>query len=71
MSHNEFLSTTVGDTYNPEARVQMKIISETGKDIRKYNELEQEILFKRNIEFKVTKIDTTDDYYVKIYLKEV
>ena len=71
MSHNEFLSTTVGDTYNPEARVQIKIISKTGKDMRKYNELEQEILFKRNVKFLVQKIDTTDDYYVKIYLEEV
>ena len=52
MSHNEFLSTTVGDTYNPEVRVQMYIKSKTGKDIRKYNELEQEVLFKRNVKFR-------------------
>ena len=71
MKHSEFLSTTIGKTYNPEARVQIYIKSKTGKDLRKYNELEQEILFKRNVEFKVTKIDTTGNYYVKIYLKEV
>lgn len=57
--------------YNPEARIQMEIKSKTGKDIRKYNKKEQEILFKMNVEFYVKKIDFSDDYYVKIYLEEV
>ena len=69
--HKSFLSTTAGDIYNPEARVQMIIKSKTGKDIRKYNKEEQEILFNRNIDFLVEKIDVSDEYYVKIYLKEV
>ncbi len=71
MKHNEFLSTTIGETYNPEARVQIYIKSKTGKDLRKYNELEQEILFKRNTEFYVKKIDTSDEFFVKIFLEEV
>lgn len=71
MRHKSFLSSTAGDTYNPEARVQMRIKSKTGKDLRKYNSAEQEILFKKNVEFVVEKIDTSDEYYVKIYLKEV
>lgn len=71
ISHKSFLSTTTGGTYNPEARVQMDIKSKTGKDFRKYNKEEQEILFKRNVEFYVKKIDTSDEYYVKIYLEEV
>ena len=69
--HKSFLSTTAGDIYNPEARVQMIIKSKTGKDIRKYNKEEQEILFNRNVDFLVEKIDVSDEYYVKIYLKEV
>lgn len=69
--HKSFLSTTTGDIYNPEARVLITIKSRTGKDIRKYNKGEQEILFKRNVEFLVEKVDTSDEYYVKIYLKEV
>lgn len=71
MRHKSFLSSTAGETYNPEARVQMEIKSKTGKDLRKYNKEEQEVLFKRNVEFYVEKIDTSDDYYVKIYLEEV
>ncbi len=71
MKHKSYLSTTTGEIYNPEARVQMLIESKTGKDLRKYNKDEQEILFKRNVEFYVEKIDTSDDYYVKIYLEEV
>ena len=71
MSHKSYLSSTSGGIYNPEARIQMEIKSKTGKDIRKYNKKEQEILFKRNVEFYVKKIDFSDDYYVKIYLEEV
>ncbi len=65
-----YVSTTKGKIYNPEARVQMKIKSKTGKNITKYNEAEQEILFRRNTKFKVIKIDTTDDYFIKIYMEE-
>ncbi len=71
MSHKSFLSTTSGEIYNPEARIQIVIKSKTGKDIRKYNKKEQEILFKKDVEFVVKKIDRSDDYYVKIYLEEV
>lgn len=70
VKHKSYLSTTNGEPYNPEARVQMYITSKTGKDIRKYNELEKEILFKREVSFRVKKIDTSDDYYVKIWLDE-
>ena len=71
ISHKSFLSSTAGDIYNPEARVQIRIESITGKDLRKYNKKEQEILFKKNVEFAVKKIDTSDKYYVKIFLEEV
>lgn len=66
-----YISTTIGDIYNPEARVQMSIKSKKGKNLLKYNESEKEILFKRNSKFQVIQVDTSDAFYVKIDLEEV
>lgn len=53
-----YTSSTIGSKYNPSAQVQMTIKSKTGKDITLYNSGEQEVLFKRNSQFKV--IDAQD-----------
>lgn len=66
-----YTSTTIGETYNPEARVQFFIKSKHGKNIIKYNESEQEILFKRNSKFKVKDIKYIDDFYIHIKLEEI
>ena len=71
ITNKSYISSTIGDTYNPEAKVQMFINSKTGKNITKYNKAEKEILFKRGSKFKVLDIDRTDDYFVKIFLNEV
>lgn len=71
IEYPSYTSTTAGDIYNPEARVQMSIKSKNGKDITAYNKEEQEILFKRNSKFKVIQVDTSDDFYVRIDLEEV
>lgn len=68
---NAYMSTTCGETYNPEARIQMFINSKTGKDLRKFNSEEQEILFKRNTKFNVLKVDDTDSFFIKIYMEEL
>lgn len=49
----------------------MTIKSKTGKNLVKYNEAEKEILFKRNSKFRVIKVDTSDEFYVRINLEEV
>ena len=36
-TYKAYTSTTVGDTYNSNGEVQIKIISKTGRDIRKFN----------------------------------
>lgn len=69
--HKAYTSTTKGDIYNPESKVQMLIKSKKGRDISEYNEQEQEVLFTRNSKFKVLKVDTNDDFYVRIELEEV
>lgn len=71
ITEKAYTSTTKGEIYNPEARVQMTIKSKSGKDISKYNEQEQEILFSRGTKFKILKVDTSEDFYVKIELEEV
>lgn len=38
VSYPAYTSTTVGDTYNSNGEVQIKIISKTGRDIRRFNE---------------------------------
>ena len=68
-NYDQYLSTTVGEVYNDKGQVQIIIESKHGRDIRYYNEKEQEILFKRNASFKVIKI-TKQEGFVFILLKE-
>lgn len=57
ITYKEFLSTTKGDIYNPDADIQIYIEnSRRGKDISAYNEGEQEVLYSRNSSFKVKHI---------------
>lgn len=56
-AYKAYTSTTVGNTYNSNGEVQIKIISKTGRDIRRFNEVEQEILFERNKKFKIVKYE--------------
>ena len=52
--------------YDENFPVQYVIQSKHGKDVRKHNEAEGEILFKRNSTFRVTNIDGNT-----IYMEEV
>lgn len=71
IEYKAYTSTTKGEIYNPEARVQMIIKCKNGKDISTFNESEQEVLFARNSKFNVIRVDRSDNFYVKIYLEEV
>lgn len=68
-NYDQYLSTTVGEVYNDKGQVQIIIESKNGRDIRYYNENEQEILFKRNASFKVIKI-AKQEGFIFILLKE-
>lgn len=50
------------DSYDPSMDIQMVIKSKTGRDMRAYNSLEQEVLFKRGTKFKVVKRDGNTFY---------
>ena len=58
----QYLSTTKGDIYNPEAQVQLKILnSKNGINISAFNNSEDEVLYKRNSKFKVIRIYIEND----------
>ena len=66
ITYSEFLSTTKGDVYNPNADIQIYIKnSQHGKDISAYNETEQEILYKRKNRFVVkNRVEKADVIYM-------
>ena len=50
----QYMSTTKGPIYNPEARVQIYIQnSSKGRDLSGSNDTEKEVLYERNSKFKV------------------
>lgn len=70
VKYPQYLSSTIGDTYNPDGEVQVRIISKNGKNITNMNEVEKEILFKRGSKFEV--IDTKSlNGVCYIYMKEI
>ena len=61
IAYNEFLSTTKGETYNPEGQVQIFIQdAKNGRDISSINEGEQEVLYKNGASFVVLNIVEND-----------
>ncbi|MCR1515735.1 minor capsid protein [Clostridioides difficile] len=68
--YNEYISTSSKGEYNSSGQVELNIISTNGKDIRKYNPQESEILFKRNSKFITTDNFEYDGKYY-IIMKEV
>ena len=61
IGYKEFLSTTRGETYNPDGQVQITIVdAENGKDISLFNFKEKEVLYNTNTSFKVEELITQD-----------
>ena len=58
-----YTSTTTGERYNRISNVELYINSKNGRDIRKYNPKEQEILFKRGSLFRVKEAEKIKDTY--------
>ena len=67
--YNQYLSSTTDLVYNEDAQVQVHILSKHGKDIRKYNQRENEILFKRDAKFYVKNMQKNDTVW-SIWLEE-
>ena len=64
ISYKEFLSTTRGETYNPDGQVQITIVdAKNGKDISLFNFKEKEVLYNTDSNFRVIKFTTQDGKY--------
>lgn len=64
VTYKEYLSTTKGNTYNPDGQVQIFIQDAyNGCDISQLNEKEQEVLYKRGSTFDVINIVNNDGIY--------
>lgn len=70
IKYKQYISTTTGNRYNDLSNVELHIKSKTGKDIRKFNKEEQEILFKRNAKFSVIYKEKINNVY-HFYMEEV
>lgn len=70
IKYKAYTSATAGTRYNDYSNVELLIKSTNGKDIRKYNKEEQEILFKRNTKFKVIKKEKINNIYY-IHMEEI
>lgn len=67
IKYKAYTSATAGNRYNDFSNVELLIKSLNGKDMRKYNKEEQEILFKRNTKFKVIRKEKINDiYYIQM-----
>lgn len=57
IKYNSYISCSIKSDYNPDARVTIGIDSRHGKDIRKVNPEEEEILYPRDSVFYVESVD--------------
>jgi hypothetical protein len=72
IEYSQYISTTKGSIYNPEADVQIIIKGATkGRDISAYNPGEKEILYERLSSFRVIDINKAKTGAVIITLEEV
>lgn len=63
ITFNEYLSFSNKSSYNEKANVIIYTVSKSGKDIRKYNPEESEILYSRNSKFLVENVIKKEDTY--------
>lgn len=57
VTYREYISTTRGETYNPEGQVQIYIEkAKKGRDLAGFNDAEQEVLYERGATFFVDDV---------------
>lgn len=71
IEYNQYISTTKGAIYNPDAAVQILIIyTVSGRDISDYNDAEKEIVYERGSQFKVIDVNEAEDGTIIITMEE-
>lgn len=67
VNYKAYTSTTAGSRYNDLSNIELYIKSKTGRDLRRFNKEEAEILFKRDTRFKIKSIEKINEvYYIKM-----
>ena len=59
----EYLSFSSKENYNENANIRIYVKSKKAKDVRRYNESESEVLYKRNSKFITKDIEMLNNIY--------
>lgn len=71
IEYTQYISTTKGSIYNPDAAVQIIILYTTaGRDISSYNSAEKEVLYERGSRFTVIDVTQSKDGTIYITMEE-
>lgn len=70
VKYKSYTSSTVGSRYNELSNIELHIKSKSGRDVRKFNSKEQEILFGRNTTFRIINKERIKSVY-HIYMEEI
>lgn len=70
VKYESYTSSTVGSRYNELSNIELHIKSKSGRDVRKFNSQEQEILFERNTTFRIINKEKIKGVY-HIYMEEI
>lgn len=62
--YQEYISTSTISGYHDKPTVILNMLSKSGRDIRKYNQSESEVLFRRNSHFRVLNMELQDGVFV-------
>lgn len=64
ITYQEYISTSTIGSYHNKPTVILNMLSKSGRDIRKYNQSESEVLFQRNSHFRVLNVELQDGIFV-------
>lgn len=71
IEYDQYISTTKGAIYNPNATVHIIILYATnGRDISGYNSAEKEVIYERNSRFTVIDVTQSKDGTIYITMEE-
>ena len=71
IEYTQYISTTKGSIYNPNAPIQIIILYATaGRDISSYNSAEKEVLYERGSRFTVIDVTQSKDGTIYITMEE-
>ena len=68
ITYPAYVSTSMGELYNPNAQIVLKINSSNGKNIKGIGLDEDEILYERNCKFKILDVylDESEKFYIEL-----